>query len=256
MVNCSPQTVLASSNAVRTIILPEVRDLLSYSSYDFGQVTEYKTSIKDWLSPIIDLSEFHVYPMNGITEGLNWWMSQEKRAILKAPGDYQWVDESPGIGQVQYLSYPSSIDGNYPVIPEHIPLALDLAYLGSSEPLPLSCIANVDFAFFSLSKTFGLRNIRTGWLFSKSPQKKLEQLIYNAKYYNGFAHSVAELVIQNFSITYVHEKLKDQQMSVCSELQLTPSDVVWLATSRNPQYNKFRRGEKNRICLSKFYSAI
>ena len=88
----SLDTLLQKSKAVRTFPLfplPKIDlDLTEIKQYNWKN-----TNIKEWLSPVIDLSGFdYIYPINGITEGLNYWMGNEPKGIFKDKGDYQWVD--------------------------------------------------------------------------------------------------------------------------------------------------------------------
>lgn len=247
--------LLNQSLAVRTFILPEVESVVSKIKPTYDQVVPYKTNIIKWLSPIIDLSGYYVYPTNGITEGLNWWYYQESRNVFMDEGEYQWIQKKSGIGSfIKYQSIPSSIDGNFCNLPTNTPIALDLAYIGSTKIKKIDISNNVDYVFYSLSKSFGISNIRTGWLFTKKPDKKLEELISSAKYYNYFAHNVAETIINNFDIDYIHKTLKDQQLYICNKLILKPSDSVWLATTNSVEYKKFRRKDNiARICLAGVY---
>lgn len=245
--------LLAQSTAVRTNVLSEVRKTISRIPYDLDNVTPYKTNIVQWLHPIIDLSNFYVYPMNGITQGLDWWLSNEKRKIFLDDGDYQWVPKTATIhdSYIHYISCPSSIHGNYRNIPTDVPVALDLAYIGSTKIIEIKNSDNIEYVFYSLSKSFGIRNIRTGWFFSRTQDNKLENLINSAKYYNYIAHNAAEEIIKTFNINYVYDRLNNLQYKICDKLDLTPSDSVWLATSNNPIYNKFKRTNNiNRISLS------
>ncbi len=247
--------LLEQSLAVRTSVLPEVRKTISKLSAEYDNITPYSTNIVKWLSPVIDLSEFHVYPTNGITEGLNWWYNREVRGVWRESGEYQWVDNRGSCGPyIQYKSIPSSIDGNFDVIPNNISIALDLAYVGSTTVKKIEIGKNVEYVFYSLSKSFGVRNIRTGWIFTRKLDKKLEDLVYGAKYYNYFANTVAENIITNFDIDYIHKQLDNQQQLVCKKLDLTPSDSVWLATTTDVEYKKFRRKDNiARICLAGVY---
>ena len=247
-------SILNLSTAVRTPTLPEVKRTLSSIEFDYDTVEHYQTNIKKWLSPIIDLSEFYVYPTNGITEGLNWWMASETRAIRMREGDYQWVQTQGGVGEILYLSCPSSIDGNFVDIPTHVPVALDLAYVGSTEVRHIPMTDNIEYVFYSLSKPFGVRNVRTGWIFTRKEDKRLHNLTYGAKYFNYNAHHIAEKIINSYDINYIHNMFKGQQQLVCNELDLTPSDSVWLATSIHEDYQKFRRKDNvARLCLSGVY---
>lgn len=246
--------ILSQSTAVRTCVLPEVKELISNISPDIDSVKPYKTSIIEWLKPVIDLSGYSVYPTNGITEGLNWWYNREKRAVWVKQGDYQWVTTRLNGGPaILYQSMPSSIDGNYVSMYDD-PVALDLAYVGSTVPTQIPLHNKVDVAFYSLSKAFGVRNVRTGWIFTKVPDPALDALTHSAKYYNYFAVDVAERIIEHYDIGYVHNRLKHEQLRICNMLNLTPSDSVWLATSEHSDYAKFRRNNNiARICLSGVY---
>lgn len=247
--------ILNNSLAIRPPVLSTVKAKIDHIVPDFDIVSEYNTSIVDWLKPIIDLSDFYVYPMNGITEGLNWWYNRENRAVWLQSGDYQWItNKNSNNDTIKYQSIPSAINGNMTNILSG-PVALDLAYVGSTAIKPITIHDNVEFAFYSLSKSFGVRNIRTGWFFSRKEDLKLKSLIYSAKYYNYYAHSIAESIIANFAVDYIHNTLHSHQLQICQSLNLTPSDSVWLATTTDPAYNKFKRGDTNRVCIAKEISA-
>ena len=249
--------LLNQSLAVRTNVLPEVRKSIEAIPVDFDSVKEYKTNIINWLKPIVDLTGFSVYPINGITEGLDWWWGRSEYKIWSAIGEYQWVDHKLGgmAPHYVYQSIPSAIDGNYCSVDNHTKVALDLAYVGSTAVQKIELHNGVEKLFFSLSKPFGIRNVRTGWYFSRTPDAKREALTHSAKYYNYYAHAVAEHIINNFDIDYVHQTLYNKQKNICEQLNFVPSDSVWLATTTDKEYAKFMRdGETARICLAGVYN--
>lgn len=251
-------SILERSKAVRTPVLPEVLDVVSKVPVDFDSVKQYKTNIVQWLKPIIDLKDYYVYPTNGITQGLDWWMSNEQKSIWMEDGDYQWVQQSGSMysDSIKYISTPSAIDGNYRPIPTYTPSVLDLAYVGSTAICaPLEINNNVETVFYSLSKPFGIRNIRTGWMFTKTPDPRMDALTHSAKYYNYYANDIAESIISNFDVDYIHNTLRNHQQSVCATLDFVPSDSVWLATTTDPVYDKFKRGDCNRVCIAEEVSA-
>jgi hypothetical protein len=220
----------------------------------YDSVQHYNTNIIKWLSPVVDLSGFSVYPMNGITEGLNWWYNRESLGVQMNAGDYQWIENRDGSPYIFYQSVPSAMDGNFVDVRTDVPVALDLAYIGSTRVRSIEISSNVEHAFYSLSKSFGVGNIRTGWYFSRKPDPKLESLIYSAKYYNYFAHNIAETIISKFDIDYVYNILNGEQKRVCDALGFTPSDSVWLACTTQDEYSKFRRyKDVARICLAGVY---
>lgn len=244
--------ILSQSTAVRTGVLNSVKKICDKVIPDYSSVKHYKTNIKDWLLPAIDLRDYYVYPINGITEGLNWWYNQERRTVDIQTGDYQWIKKTGD--EMLYVSVPSSIDGNMHDIIDDRAIALDLAYVGSTKIVPIE-IKNVERAFYSLSKPFGIRNIRTGWYFTKHEDSRLRDLTESAKYYNYYAHDVAETIINHFSLDYIHATLNIQQQEICNTLNLIPSDSVWLATSTDDQFSKFRRKDNvARVCLAGVYN--
>ena len=89
-------SILNLSKAIRTPVLPEVKQIIDSIDPDYDGVEPYKTDIKEWLSPIINLTNYRVYPMNGITQGLDWWYHQETRSVYMDEGDYIEMNRSNG----------------------------------------------------------------------------------------------------------------------------------------------------------------
>lgn len=208
------------------------------------------TLIRDWLFPSLDLSSFpYAYPTNGITEGLNYWLEEETRQIEVCRGEYQWVS-GKDLGEVIYQSNPSAVDGNWKSIPTHKPVVLDCAYIGSTALQKVEIPGNVEKVFYSFSKSFGLRNIRTGWVFSKQPMLRLQSITFDAKYYNYVAENASRLVMDKFTLDAVYNTLVKYQLQVCKEYNFTPSDSVWLATTNDKKYDNYKRGNLNRVCIA------
>ena len=247
---------------IDTFILPEVQQELDSVRPILNGRQPYNTNIVEWLAPVIDLSDFFVYPINGVTEAINWWQNKEKRNIQKAEGEYEWVDTGWNTlwaekEEVHYISCPSSIDGNYTNIPTDVPVILDIAYIGSVPIKKIPMTPNIEKVFFSLSKGFGISNIRTGWYFTKRPDVKLHALHVDAMYYNYCATQYAEHLINTYSINYIHSKLKNIQAKVCNTYNFIPSDSVWLATSNDNKYADYRRCNNiARLCITEYIKEI
>ena len=247
---------------IDTFILPEVQQELDSVQPILNGRQPYNTNIVEWLAPVIDLSDFFVYPINGVTEAINWWQNKEKRNIQKAEGEYEWVDAGWNTlwaekEEVHYISCPSSIDGNYTNIPTDVPVILDIAYIGSVPIKKIPMTPNIEKVFFSLSKGFGVSNIRTGWYFTKRPDVKLHALHVDAMYYNYCATQYAEHLINTYSINYIHSKLKNIQAKVCNTYNFIPSDSVWLATSNDNKYVDYRRCSNiARLCITEYIKEI
>lgn len=245
------------SKQVRTPLLPEVKKVIDSVQLDLSP-RRYKTNIKKWLAPVIDLKDFYVYPMNGITEGINYWHGTSEYKIWRAVGEYEWVDyKMSGMApHYVYQSIPSAIDGNYCAVDNHVKVALDLAYVGTTKVQQIDLHDGVDTVFYSLSKPFGVNFIRTGWLFSKKRIDKLHNLIYRNHYYNYYAQDIAEAIIANFDIDYIHNKFYNKQKEICDEYNLAPSDSVYMATSTDEQYADFVRKDVARLCIAENYENL
>ena len=245
------EKILKQSLAIRTFPIIEVQIVCDNFKYDdYTEVKPFHSDITEWLKPIIDLSDFkYLYPANGVTEGINYWYMQENRKIIRHKDDYVWLPESE-TGEVLYMSNPSSADGNLKDIPTNIPVVLDIAHIGScSSDIKIKVPDNVEKVFFSLSKCFGMRNYRIGYYWSRTPDSQLERLIGSAKYYNYHSMQLGEEIIRKVLPTHVSTRLKKYQEKICQDLNFTPSDSVWLATTIDSDYDKFKKGDVNRISL-------
>lgn len=248
--NYKIEKILNQSTAIRPFTISPVKNICnSFKMKNLNEVKPFNSNISEWLSDYIDLSDFpYLYPMNGITEAMNYWMAQETRTIEKKKDDYAWIPFNE-TGDVIYISVPSSIDGNYCDIPTHKPVVLDIAFVGSAACRKIHPPKNVEMVFFSLSKCFGLRNYRIGYMWSKKPIDRLELLINSAKYYNYYAMQLGEIIIDNIPLSLTYKTIQSYQKEICDELNLTPSDTVWLATSDDPTYSKFFKNYTNRISI-------
>jgi hypothetical protein len=245
------ERLLNQSSAIRSFPIKEIVDVVdSFRLSAHDQVKHFASNITEYLKPYCDLAAFkHLYPVNGITEGLNYWMNEETRTIQMREGDYVWIKGQP-IGDVHYWTTPASFDGNFYDVPTDKPVVLDLAYILSTDIKHISIPDNVEKVFFSLSKCFGLRNYRIGYYWSKTPDKWLDPLITSAKYYNYHSMALGEQLIDTIPIDLVYKTLRPIQLEICDDFNLNPSDVVWLANTDDPLYNKFKRNYTNRVCIA------
>ena len=245
------EQILNQSLAIRTFPIREIEDIVNnFTLSDHEEVKVFSSNITEYLKPYCDLSRFdYLYPLNGITEGLNYWMWGEDRPIQIRTGDYVWV-KGAAEGDVRYWTSPASYDGNYYDIPTDKPVVVDLAYLLSTKVTHFEIPDNVEKVFFSFSKCFGLRNYRIGYYWSRTPDRWLEPLNTNAKYYNYYSMGLGEKLIETIPIDLVYNTLHPLQLDICKELNLTPSDTIWLAISNDVLYNKFKRNYTNRLCIA------
>jgi hypothetical protein len=221
--------------------------------------------IEDYLSPVFDLSQFSfMCPTNGITEGLyNLSSEYHDKRIKVNSGDYDWLkinlrDKVTDHGEdLLYITNPSCINGNFinndqwnTIINSHNNIALDCAYLGSTETRKIELNKNINYVYVGLSKMFGLQDLRIGFTFYNKINIAHHAIVKNYYYNNNNLRLTMELM-QNFKLGYLHSKYKDKQKAVCQEYNINPSDVVYLAYTYDNTYDFYKRGDVNRLCITK-----
>ena len=79
----------SQSLAIRSFPIKKVINVVDAFMLDkHDEVKLFESKITEYLKPYCDLSGFdYLYPINGITEGLNYWMWGEERAIQVRKGD-------------------------------------------------------------------------------------------------------------------------------------------------------------------------
>jgi hypothetical protein len=223
---------------------------------------ETRETILKFLSPVIDLTDFRfMYPTNGITEGL-YSLLLENQSIKMLEGDYEWIKlnskdkVSYQVGDILYVSNPSSIDGNFipdtewgDILSNNDNIALDAAYLGSTSTKKISINDNVKCIYVGLSKMFGLQDLRIGYVFLRKPNVALGALLRNSYFNNNSLRLTIELM-ENFPLDFLHRKYREKQIEICELNNLEPSDVVYLATTLDEKFNFYRRGRSNRLCIT------
>ena len=90
------EKILKQSLAIRTFPIAKVKTIVDNFKLDNHiEVKPFKSTIRQWLSKVVDLSDFkYLYPVNGITEGINYWYMQEKRKVIRHKDDYVWLPEN------------------------------------------------------------------------------------------------------------------------------------------------------------------
>lgn len=268
---------LGQEKAVYSILLPEVKkqlDSITLSSNyvhtaDKDKLDALRTTVegkfRHWVADIVDLAEFpYGYPVNGATHGIDYWLlANASSAIQQGPGEYDWARiQRPDIeitttpSTRAYISNPYSATGNFDHrhLAYNVPMLLDCAFVGTTRKQKIELPDSVEAVTFSLSKGFSLNLFRSGFIFSKQPIKSLETLS-RFNYFNYPALVVADVVLSNFEVDYVYNKLRPIQEDICYEYRLTASDCVFLATSSDPMYDHWKRGDgTNRLCLSREYA--
>ena len=238
----------------------------TYFSRGSGQATDAlnhaESTHRHWVSPMVDLSDFpYCYYVHGVTDAIHHWSLTEDRVWQILEGDYEYANMVGGKGtkvlnQPLYLSNPAAETGN--IIHSHAksPVILDCTYVSSTAIKTINIPENTEQVFFSFSKGFGLIGQRLGLVYTKEPHHTLHRLKeYENWNYGGV--KTMQLIMNNFAIDSMFNKYRKMQLDVCTKYDLTPSDVFYLATTKDKYYIRRRRGGNlARICLTPLFDDV
>lgn len=172
-----------------------------------------------------------------------------------------WIEDEPlRFNDVVIISLPFANSGRDKLYKqtlkicelEGLPILVDCCWFGTC--------ADIDFDFsspaikqitFSLSKTFPVSRLRIGARFSKTDLNDGITDLNKVDYVNRYSAYVGYALLTAFSPDYIFDKYRSKQISLCSELDVNPSNVVSLATSYDEKWNYLYRGDEEfRLCLS------
>jgi len=223
---------------------------LSFSNNDFTLLERFKiikrfeNTLRSKLKSYINLSQLkHCYVINGITEGLNNWISNStKLHILK--NDYTYYERLSNIRGIELvdldscdrvvISCPFSYDGNtntqqdiiYQCAEQDIPILIDMAYLGTTNPFTLDISKNKQVQIaYSMSKHYALPFDRIGLLWSSQEDQSLN-ILNQVGYVNITGIQRAQLLLNHFDIDYIYKNYKQSSDKIIDQLNLKQTECV------------------------------
>jgi len=136
---------------------------------------------------------------------------------------------------------------------QSVPVLVDCAFVGICSDIEFDfdhdCITDVTF---SLSKTFAVANMRIGMRCTKIDDDDSLFVMNKANYTNRLGAAVGLKLIQIHSVDYNFLRWRDQQLTFCRELDITPSKCVVFGLG-NTRYQQYNRGmPTNRLCLANY----
>lgn len=155
------------------------------------------------------------------------------------------------------ISHPFSADGecSHNKIEEAdklgIPIFIDCAFFGicSGINFDFSQYKNVHSVCFSLSKTFGTGWQRVGLLYTIDN--------YPATVYADWQYPFTAGALYHYDLIKkigpddMYEKYRVQQEWICDIMKILPSSTVIFGLDYSDRFNKYKRGNVNRLCISK-----
>jgi histidinol-phosphate/aromatic aminotransferase/cobyric acid decarboxylase-like protein len=214
-----------------------------------------------------------VYLLENDYEGFEERGKQRDLSVRKVRLDDDFRNLMPG---VWFISNPSARDGN--VLPEGTierilegghRIVYDLAYLGTTDERDFDLShENIDAAFISFSKPYGLFSHRIGFSFFRRPVPSLEA---NALWFkNIFGLTLAWRIIREIAYTTYAARYKELQRMIVKDLaaetrlplkvsdafllaHVSEEDALRLNESQRAVLQPFARGSRYRLCLTPYF---
>lgn len=243
------------------------RPIEFHGNYDLVSYTEFHEKFDNWIhssNQIVAGLPEKSHIVSGITDAFHQTYSLYNMIGI-IDGEYGYhekifpdrVTKDLSKADVIIISHPSSADGecSHSAIAEAdklgIPIFIDCAFFGicSGIDFDFSKYENIHSVCFSLSKTFGTGWQRVGLLYTKDD--------YPANVYSEWQYPFTASAMFHYSLIdkygpdHMFEKYRTQQISICGELGIVPSSTVIFGWDYTEKYNEYRRGNVNRICISK-----
>lgn len=237
-----------------------------YGPKDIEPFLNFKKAYFDWIhsskQKVNGLPE-NYYIVSGLTDAFNQtYALYNKIGIFEGEYGYHLLTVKDRIttdlnqADVIIVSHPFSADGlsaheKLKIADSYNkPIFVDCAFFGICDGIDFdfSQYKNIHSVCFSLSKTFGTGWFRVGMLFTEDP--------YPVKVYAGAHYPLIASAQYHYDLINtkspddMFKKYRAQQLEICKELNIIPSDTVIFGLDYTNKYKEFKRGSVNRMCLT------
>jgi hypothetical protein len=270
----------------RAVIDKEVLNFLKNSNNTFTKPVNFLQNYKQWIESTHSIAGWHRFKhlcfSNGTTESFDkFYLRHLNRKLRMLKGEYyyhqiiaknnykvfEWLEDISTLrkNDVLIISVPFADTGDVPLnfysILDRceelaVPVLLDLAYINLSIGLELNLDYKcIDTITSSLSKVFPVSQHRIG---IQLQQEIIDDtlLAYNQnQYINLHSLGIGQSLIDQYPADYSFKKYREQQITLCKELSITPSQCFTFGVDHNDLYLEYNRGtNSNRLCLSDYFS--
>jgi hypothetical protein len=270
----------------RAVINEEVLNFLKNLNNNIIKPVDFLQNYKQWIASVhsvVGWNKFkHLCFSNGTTEAFDkFYFRHLNRKLRLLRGEYyyhqivaknhygyfEWLEDISTLSKndVLVMSVPFADTGIVPFDLYHIldrceelevPVLLDLAYINLSIGLELNLDYKcIDTITSSLSKVFPVSQYRIG---IRLQQKLIDDtmLAYNEnQYINLHSLNIGQSLIDGYPADYSFKKYREQQITLCKELSITPSQCFIFGVDHDNLYPEYNRGSNsNRLCLSDYFS--
>lgn len=239
---------------------------ITSQEYDLPAFVNFKEKFNRWIhssKQIVKGLPNNSYIVSGLTDAFNQTYGLYHKVGV-FPGEYGYhklivgdrVTTDLNEADIIIVSHPFSADGMCSHDKLKIadsynkPIFVDCAFFGLCHGInfDFTQYKNIHSVGFSLSKTFGTGWRRVGLLYTID---RYPVTVYSE--WNYHLISSAEIhynLIDTMTPDDMTYKYIDTQLSICKYLNVSPSNTIIFGLDYSDRYNKFKRGNVNRLCLS------
>lgn len=137
----------------------------------------------------------------------------------------------------------------------NVPIFVDCAFFGICYNIDFdfSKYNNIHSVCFSLSKSFGTGLYRVGLLYTIDPYPSAQYMDWMYPFLSSAKHHYG--IINKHGPDEMAKKYKQQQLSICNSIGLKPSNTVIFGLDYSNRYDAFKRGNVNRVCITRCFSS-
>ena len=248
------------------------RPIEFHGDYDAASYEKFNYKLDHWVRSskqnVNGLPKYS-YIVSGITDAFNQTYSLYNK-IGVFDGEYGYhekvfpdrVTHNLSEADVIIISHPFSGDGNgsHHRIAEAdklgIPIFIDCAFFGicGNIDFNFSQYKNIHSVCFSLSKTFGTGWQRVGLLYTIDDYPVA---VYADWQYPLTATAMFHYdLIDKYGPDDMYEKYRFTQEQICVKMGLVSSNTVIFGLDYLNKYDEFKRGDVNRLCISKMMDIL
>ena len=134
-----------------------------------------------------------------------------------------------------------------------VPVLIDMAYFGMCYNIDINldmpCVEEVTF---SLGKTFPIIGARAGIRLQRT---EIDDAVLFANQHgivNNFGAMIGQFAMEACGPDYIANKYMKDQLIICNQLELKPTNCIIFALTDKTEYEQFNRGNNlTRLCISK-----
>ena len=255
------------------LVYPALAIGFNYQVNDLSSIKKFKKKFHEWVhssrQSVAGLpASSHI--VSGLTDAFNQTYGlYRKIGVFKGEYGYHhlvWGDQrvttNLNEADVIIVSHPFSANGmcSHELLriadSYNKPIFVDCAFFGTCRNInfDFTSYKNIHSVGFSLSKTFGTGWRRVGLLYTIDNYPTAVYEKWDYPLLSSAEHHYS--LLDKLTPDTLCERYHQQQLAICEELKLVPSDTVIFGIDYEGRYPQFQRGNTGRVCITRLFTEV